>query len=325
MALFPPTSPLANMISVRRPTSEYFLQEERAFFARAGKESVRVRAEADLSDLHENGELQQGDREHAGQHRARHQHPSPPTDRQADGYPQSQGLSLSEDHVHASPRLAPSQASLSEIAIAPATVPTTNTTMETFPFVPMNLNPSPQAPGAPLGGEEPSQELVLSHIPSHRGSGPYRNTALQEYGRTVEVPSTSSSKNNNPSRGQRTENPGPEGASTGAESVPAHIEYSSHGDRQHRVSTCSCHRVLTPAQFVFPVNLHLSPFEMVSAPGAPHPGLGMHERTGKPLQSQVSQQASQVPLEEAEVSRIAVPNQRRRSGKHTKRVFVNRL
>ncbi|KAJ3553471.1 hypothetical protein NM688_g3599 [Phlebia brevispora] len=333
MALFPPTSP-----HVRRPTSEYFLQEERAFFSRAGKEIVRVRAEADFWDLHENVEPQQQQPPELG-------------------------------HVDISPRLAPSQAHLSEIPRAPANpipatntvpvppVPTANTTIiptantTTIPFFPMNLDPSPQAPGPPpLGGEEPSEQ---SHL-SHPGSHPYRSRhALQEYERTEEIPSTSSHKDSNPSRRQHTENAVP---------VTAYIKGSSHRDWQHRLPPRPRPGV-TPAQLVFPVNLHLSPLEMVSVPGAPHPRLGIHQHTGEehiekpphsqiPLeeadashiavhnqcrrsgkhecarklpQSQASQQVCPAPVEEADLSVIAVHNQRRRSGKHTKRVFVKRL
>ncbi len=45
MALFPPAPPV-NVLS--GPTSGFFLAEERAFFAKGGKEMVRVRIEVDM-------------------------------------------------------------------------------------------------------------------------------------------------------------------------------------------------------------------------------------------------------------------------------------
>ncbi|KAK7448480.1 hypothetical protein VKT23_013741 [Stygiomarasmius scandens] len=47
MAMFPPPSP-GNFPARPEPTSGYFEQQERAFFAQAGKEIVRVRLEVDL-------------------------------------------------------------------------------------------------------------------------------------------------------------------------------------------------------------------------------------------------------------------------------------
>lgn len=53
MAMFPPAPP-DNFPEMRaRPTSGYFQRQERAFFAQAGKEIVRVRVEVDLQN---NGE-----------------------------------------------------------------------------------------------------------------------------------------------------------------------------------------------------------------------------------------------------------------------------
>ena len=50
MALFPPPPPL----NIRPgPTSGYFQREERAFFAQAGKEIVRVRIEVDMPQNNE--------------------------------------------------------------------------------------------------------------------------------------------------------------------------------------------------------------------------------------------------------------------------------
>ena len=45
MALFPPPAPVSILTG---PTSDYFQREERAFFAKAGKEIVRVRIEVDM-------------------------------------------------------------------------------------------------------------------------------------------------------------------------------------------------------------------------------------------------------------------------------------
>ena len=48
MALFPPPPPVSVLTG---PTSDYFQREERAFFAKAGKEIVRVRIEVVWSVL----------------------------------------------------------------------------------------------------------------------------------------------------------------------------------------------------------------------------------------------------------------------------------
>ncbi|KAJ7868527.1 hypothetical protein B0H14DRAFT_310306 [Mycena olivaceomarginata] len=49
MALFPPAAPDTNEIRPG-PTSGYFQRQERAFFAQAGKEIVRVRVDVDLQE-----------------------------------------------------------------------------------------------------------------------------------------------------------------------------------------------------------------------------------------------------------------------------------
>jgi len=50
MALFPPAPPASFPEMKPGPTSGFFQRQERAFFAQAGKEIVRVRVEIDVDD-----------------------------------------------------------------------------------------------------------------------------------------------------------------------------------------------------------------------------------------------------------------------------------
>ena len=78
MALFPPPPPL----NIRSgPTSGYFQREERAFFAQAGKEIVRVRIEVDMPQNSEGDDPMTSGREGARQRQSpleqRHQSAQP--------------------------------------------------------------------------------------------------------------------------------------------------------------------------------------------------------------------------------------------------------
>ncbi|KAI0308565.1 hypothetical protein OF83DRAFT_1033292, partial [Amylostereum chailletii] len=49
MRLFPPPPPSQFSVLKGGPTSVYFHRQERAFFAQAGKEIIRVRVESDFA------------------------------------------------------------------------------------------------------------------------------------------------------------------------------------------------------------------------------------------------------------------------------------
>ena len=153
MALFPPAPPLPYH---NGPTSGFFQREERAFFAQAGKEIVRVRIEVDLK---EGGELDS---------------PAKPRSREGTTLsvprPYSSTNASSHPQLHPPPQLSPNDIHPSpypptHAGRAPRAAPVTVTTQPVFPIpshtspqapYPPNVHPSPnpQHAGFPLRAPE---------------------------------------------------------------------------------------------------------------------------------------------------------------------------
>jgi hypothetical protein len=149
MAMFPPAPPVTFHTG---PTSGFFQKEERAFFAQAGKEIVRVRIEVDLKEGEgDNRATQQRPREGAA-----HQIPRPWPSGNAPPHPQ----------LHPPPQLSPSDGSPAPFSQpthtgrTPRPAPVGITPQPAYPMssqhspqppFPPNTHPSPNPPhGFPL-------------------------------------------------------------------------------------------------------------------------------------------------------------------------------
>ncbi|KAI0076996.1 hypothetical protein K474DRAFT_1662242 [Panus rudis PR-1116 ss-1] len=180
MALFPPAPPLTIMSG---PTSGFFQQQERAFFAQAGKEIVRVRIEVDLP---QNAETEDGHshqphihkpptRTHsssnASQHQQLQQH-----DRTSGWTPTSQPppppphhLAYSHSHAHSSPSLSPPIArSLPPVNFADAQRPSRSgpvplTVQPVYPAQSVISSSTSRAPGPPPPGPPPPPSMPPPH------------------------------------------------------------------------------------------------------------------------------------------------------------------
>lgn len=170
MALFPPAPPL-NILP--GPTSGYFQREERAFFAQAGKEIVRVKIEVDMP---QNGE---GDFESNKSHLSRQssasshrQHWSPSSQQHPNSF------------AHASPRSVPPSSYPHNESARPARQgPVPLTVQPVYPAsshmsshtsnAPMPPPPMPHRPGYPV--RSPSEDHPSG--PLH----PMREPMAEEY------------------------------------------------------------------------------------------------------------------------------------------------
>jgi len=153
MAMFPPAPP-DNFPEMRRgPTSGYFQRQERAFFAQAGKEIVRVRVEVDLPHGGEvDGKARGGGLGPRPWPPSGHAQPSSTTQHQSPAQP-------SALVVYPHPNSRPSQRG--PIPVTPA--PVFPMTQPTQP--PPNLHP-PALHHQGLGLHTPPQDPALSGAPS---------------------------------------------------------------------------------------------------------------------------------------------------------------
>ncbi len=149
MALFPPAPPI-NVLS--GPTSDFFQREERAFFAKAGKEIVRVRIELDLpleGDV--DSVMKSKPREHSGMPRQwpPNGHPHNPTNSPSQ---------LSPSERPPAGQFPPPPSGARGSRGAPVTV-------TTQPLFPINSHPSPQPPFPP--NSNPQHPAFGLRTPSH--------------------------------------------------------------------------------------------------------------------------------------------------------------
>lgn len=148
MAMFPPAPPLTFHTG---PTSGFFQKEERAFFAKAGKEIVRVHIEVDLKEGEGDARAQQHPRETAA-----HQIPRPWPPGNGPPHPQLHPPpQLSPSDAHPAPLRSPSHTGRTPrpapIGLTPQPAYPTPSHNSPQPPFPPNVHPSPNAPhGFPL-------------------------------------------------------------------------------------------------------------------------------------------------------------------------------
>lgn len=161
MALFPPPPPVTFPTG---PTSGYFQKEERAFFAQAGKEIVRVRFEVDLKDGEDAPTKAPARPREAAAHQMPRPHPGPhpqlhPPPQHPPNHAPPPSFSPS-NHPGRTPRPAPAPAP------APAVFQIPTHTPPQPPFPP-NVHPSPNAQHAVFPLRTSSHERP--HLPAEGG------------------------------------------------------------------------------------------------------------------------------------------------------------
>jgi hypothetical protein len=156
MAMFPPPPP-DNFPELRAgPTSGYFQRQERAFFAQAGKEIVRVRVEVDLQNALEQDPTPPKIRTGAPRPWPSHQQPSSSVPHHSPVQASSTALAL---YPHPSSSRPPHRGSV-PVTAAPLFPMTHSTTSQ----LPPNLHPpASQQPG--IGLRTPPQEATSSGAP----------------------------------------------------------------------------------------------------------------------------------------------------------------
>ena len=160
MALFPPAPPQG--VIYGGPTSTFFQREERAFFAQAGREIVRVHIEVDV-------ELKDGDSVVGNKPRSR-DGPSRSTSRP---YPPTNPAS--HPKLHPPPQLSPTDAHSApypptHTGRTPRSGPVTVTTQPVFPIA---SHPSPQHPFPPNVHPSPSSQHAGFPLPAPSRERPH--------------------------------------------------------------------------------------------------------------------------------------------------------
>lgn len=155
MAMFPPAPP-DNFEMRPGPTSDFFKRQERAFFAQAGKEIVRVRVEVDFP--------------HGNELDVKQQRPSSSRPWPLNGPGPGPGPSQSSSSTTAPPHHSPGQSSSSPSA--PLLYPHPATTRPA-PRVSVPVNPSPMFPPLSSSSHTPTSN---NQLPPQHPTVPHQTT-----------------------------------------------------------------------------------------------------------------------------------------------------